>query len=250
MAEKPKSPTTTTTKKKSESRTDTIDWELIERVLACACLTRIYLFGPPGIGKTYAAYMCGRVMRGLYACTLTPETPAAELRGTFIPQGDTIVWHDGPVVRAMREGARLVLNELSHASDDALAFLYPILENSDTARLTLPGGEVVIPAEGFHVVVTDNLPPDDLPAALRDRFDALLEIREPHPNALAQLWEPLREAALRSLELDGERRVSLRALIAIDRARHVFGLRYACMIVLAAARGSLFHDALRLAGAK
>jgi MoxR-like ATPase len=201
------------------------------------------------VGKTVAAYTLGRLQRGLYACTLTPETPAAELRGTYLPQGDTIVWHDGPVVRAMREGARLVLNELSHASDDALAFLYPILENADTCRLTLPSGETVIPAEGFHVVITDNLPPDDLPAALRDRFDALLEIREPHPDALAMLSEPLREIARRGAGLDAERRVSVRPLIAIDRLRCELGLRDACLVVLGAARGSQFYDALRLAGA-
>jgi len=245
MVEKAKSKTT-----KTECKTDTIDWELIERVLGSDAANRIYLYGPAGVGKTYAAYTNGRVRSGLYACTLMPETPAAELRGTYLPMGDTIVWHDGPVVRAMREGKRLVLNELSHASEDALAFLYPVLENSDTARLTLPTGETIVPAEGFHVVVTDNLAPDDLPAALRDRFDAVLEIREPHPSALARLSEPLREVVRRGIGLDEERRVSVRPVVAIDRLSREFGLRAACLIVLGAARGSLFHDALLLAGAK
>jgi nitric oxide reductase NorQ protein len=245
MAEKAKNKAT-----KTESKTDTIDWELIERVLGSEAAMRIYLYGLPGVGKTYAAYTNGLVERGLYACTLMPETPAAELRGTYLPMGDSIVWHDGPVVRAMREGARLVLNELSHASEDALAFLYPVLENSDTARITLPTGETVVPAPGFQVVVTDNAAPDDLPAALRDRFDAVLEIREPHPSALAQLSEPLREVVRRGMALDEERRVSVRPVLAIDRLAKEFGLRIACLIVLGAARGSLFHDALVLAGAK
>mgnify|MGYP003417120208 CR=1 FL=1 len=48
-------------------RTDTIGWELIERVLACLIATRIYVFGPSGVGKTVAAYTCGRLQRGLFA---------------------------------------------------------------------------------------------------------------------------------------------------------------------------------------
>ncbi len=245
MSDKAKTPN-----KKTETRTETIGWTLIERVLACMALSRIYLFGPPGVGKTYMAYEFGRVQQGVYACTLTPDTPAAELRGSYIPQGDTIVWHDGPVIRAMREGARLVLNELSHASEDALAFLYPVLEHPDTARLTLPMGETIIPTPGFHVIVTDNLAPDDLPPALRDRFDAQLEIREPHPDALARLPEDLREVARRGMGLDEERRVSVRPIIAINSLRDEFGLRDACLIVLGAARGAHFFDALRLAGVK
>ena len=234
--------------KRGESRSARSDWPLVERTLACEELGRIYLCGPPGIGKTYVAYMTGRIQRGVYACTLTQETPAAELRGTYLPKGDTLAWHDGPVMRAMKEGARLVLNEISHASDDALAFLYPVLEHSETARLTLPTGETVTPAPGFHVVVTDNLPPDGLPAALQDRFDATLEISEPHPAALARLSDSLREVARRSFALDDERRLSVRRWLTLDRVRHELGLEDACLVVFGAERGSQVFDALVIAG--
>ena len=165
-------------------------------------------------------------------------------------KGDTLAWHDGPVMRAMKEGARLVLNEISHASDDALAFLYPVLEHSETARLTLPTGETVTPAPGFHVVVTDNLPPDGLPAALQDRFDATLEISEPHPSALARLSDGLREVARRSFALDDERRLSVRRWLTLDRVRHELGLEDACLVVFGAERGSQVFDALVIAGVR
>jgi MoxR-like ATPase len=235
---------------RSESASEQVSWELVERALASGQLGRLYLFGPPGIGKTYAAYHFGRTQRGVYACTLTQETPAAELRGSWLPRGDAFVWHDGPVVRALREGARLVLNELSHASDDALAFLYPVLESTETARLTLPTGETVVPAAGFHVVVTDNEPPDQLPDALQDRFDALLELAEPHPAALAGLSEALRAVARRVLALDAERRVSVRRIGTLDRLRHELGLRDACTVVFGPGRGSQIYDALTLAGVR
>jgi MoxR-like ATPase len=227
-----------------------VTWELIERVLASFVLGRIYLWGRPGIGKTWAAYHKGRIGRGVYAITLTQEMPASELRGQFMPKGGEFVWQDGPVVRAMREGARLVINEPSHSSEDVIAFLYPILEMPETARITLPTSETVRPAPGFHVVLTDNCPPDDLPPALRDRFDATLEATEPHPEALAALSEPLREVARRSFALEDERRLSLRGVVVLDKLRVELGLADACLVVFGAERGSQILDAIRLAGGR
>jgi MoxR-like ATPase len=237
--------------KKSDAETWTIhvDWDLIERVLASPTLRCIYLWGKPGIGKTWCAYHKGRVERGCYCLTLTPETPASELRGNYLPSADGgLAWEDGPVVRALREGSRLVLNEILHASDDVLAFLHPILEFPETARLTLPTRETVQPAPGFSCVITDNAAPDDLPAALRDRFDAVLEIREPHPEALARLSEPLREVARRGFALEDERRISLRGWLVLDRLQHELSLADACRVVFGAERGAQIHDAIVLAG--
>jgi hypothetical protein len=234
-------------KKDAESRTATLTWELIERVLSSPTLCRIYLWGKAGVGKTYCAYHKGRIERGCYAITLTQEMPASELRGHYLPKGDRFEWHDGPVIRAMREGARLVINEILHASDDVLSFLYPILEFEETARITLPTGETVTPAAGFNTVMTDNAAPDELPAPLRDRFDAVLEINEPHPEALALLPEALREVAGRGFALEDDRRVSIRGWLGIARLEAEFGLADACTIVFGAERGSQIYDAILLA---
>ena len=229
------------------TRTAVIDWPLVERVLMCDAIRSTYLWGPPGIGKTYVAYHKGLAGRSLYAVTLTEETPASELRGMWIPKGGELVWHDGPVARAMREGGRLTLNELSHASEDVLAFAHPVLENPATARITLPTNETITPSAGFEVVVTDNVAPDELPPALQDRFETTLEIVEPHPEALALLSPKLREAALRSFALEKERRVSLRGWLVLQRLEEVFGLHDACLVVFGAERGSQIHDGLVMA---
>lgn len=231
----------------TESRTAHVAWALVIRALASVAIHRIYLFGPPGVGKTWCAYHHGRIGKGVYAVTLTPDTPASELRGSYMPRGNEFVWVDGPVIRAMREGARLVVNELLHAGDDVFSFLHPILEQPATARLTLPTGETVSPAPGFNVVATDNAPPETLPPALRDRFDAVIEIREPHPDALAQLSPPLREVARRGFALEDDRRVSLRGWLALDALQEEFGLEDACLIVFGAERGSQIFDAIVLA---
>jgi MoxR-like ATPase len=233
----------------ADSNSARIDWEIIEQVLASFAVDRVYLWGPPGISKTWTAYHKGRLERGLYAVTCTPETPASELRGHYLPRADGgFEWRDGPVVKAMREGARLVVNEITHASDDVLSFLLPILEFPETARVTLPSNETVAPAPGFHCIVTDNCPPDDLPPALRDRFDAVLHVEEPHPEALAKLSAPLREVARRGFALDDARRVSLRGWFVLDRLRHELGLERACAVVFGAERGAQIYDAVVLAG--
>ena len=134
------------------------------------------------------------------------------------------MWHNGPFVRAMLEGKRLVINEIGNANADVLALLFPILESLETAEITLPTGKTIRPAPGFHVVATDNRPPDQLPEALDDRFGVHVRVSEPHPNAIARLHPQLREVALTSAGLDDERRVSPRGWLSLQSLIPVFGL--------------------------
>lgn len=222
----------------------TTDWELIEELLQLDELRTMLLYGRYGSGKTYCAIFKGR--RADYVVTLTPETCAAELRGTWIPRGDSFEWHDGPFTAAMREGARLVINEISHASDDVMALLYPVLENLETARLTLPTRETVSPAPGFQVIATDNGDPEDLPPALLDRFEFVQPVHEPHPEALARLSEPLRRAARRCFALEDERAISMRSWLVLDRLREKLGLERAARAVFGPERGIQIVDGLAL----
>ena len=225
------------------------DWGLIEKVLRSESVRTVYMWGPPGCGKTYAAYSIG-VQRKLYALTLTEDTPAAELRGHYLPRGDGMAWHNGPATTAMLEGARLVINEITHGSADVLSIMHPLLENPDTALLTLPTGETVRPATGFQLIATDNLPPEELPDALRDRFDCILHVREPHPVALSQLDERLRGPAVRSFNLEPDRRISLRGWHSVQRLMKEFGVKGAFQVVFGIARGTLLHDGLILGEAR
>lgn len=222
-------------------------WALAEHVLADPLVRTAYFYGPPGIGKTYGAYRLGRVAAGVYPVTLTPETPASELVGHYIPCGDGLSWRDGPFARALRAGGRLVINEITHASSDVLAVLYPVLESIETAQLMLATGETLTPGAGFHVVATDNEPPWSLPLALQDRFESTLHLDSPHPAALAAIDADLQDAALRTMQLGDERRVTMRRWFAICRMRTHHGLERACQIVLGGERGGQLFDAVQLA---
>lgn len=167
-------------------------WKDAEAALTHARLTLLY--GPPGTGKTHAAMTYGDP-DSPFALTLHEETSADELRGFYVPVDGRFEWQDGPAMLAWREGKRLVLNELDHASGDTLSLALAILDDMDIAALTLPTGETVHPHKGFHCVATINGDPDELPPALRDRFTVAVEIDRPHPAAIKSLPENLRNIA-------------------------------------------------------
>lgn len=179
------------------------------------------LYGPPGTGKSFAAQ--GDDPSGVRNITITPETPAAELRGHYLPRGGEFVWQDGPVVAAMRCGGRVVLNEIDHAGGDTLSFLLAALDNRESCRITLPSGDTVTPAPGFHCVATMNGRPEDLIPALRDRFSAAVEILEPHPDAIDALPDDLRNAARGTVSATGDDRITLRSWLAFARLRPMVG---------------------------
>jgi MoxR-like ATPase len=171
----------------------------------------VVLWGVPGTGKTTAAVRMN-VLPGqkVFNVTLTEDTPAAELRGHYVPRRGTFVWRDGPGVAAWRAGARLVLNEIDRAGGDLLTLLMAILDEREAAMLTLPTGEDVRPAPGFSVVATMNGDPGtDLRPALRDRFTDI-EVDAIHPDALAGLSPDLRPAAIGTTFADQARRASIR----------------------------------------
>ena len=186
-------------------------WDLVDAVLGVT--RRVLLYGLPGTGKTYAASKRGLAKnQKVYEITVTEETPAAEIRGHFIPKGDQFVWHDGPGIMAWRQGARLVINEIDRASADTMSFLNALLDDPEFAEITLPTGEIVKPEQGFQVVATMNGEPLDLEPSLQDRFPVTLYIADVNPEAIAALDPDLRDAAKNTALIDNpDRRVSIRA---------------------------------------
>jgi MoxR-like ATPase len=245
----PTSPTSKSRKKNGKDESAADDWKFVEQVLGSRQARTVYLWGPPSVGKTFVSVRSGLGDREVFVITVTPDTSAAELRGYFMPKGREFVWVDGVFVKAMRTGARIVINEIAYASSDVLAILHPVLESRETAQLTLPSLETVYPAEGFQVICTDNLPMDQLPAALQARFVSCLHVTEPHPDALARLPEDLREAALRTFDLEADRAVSLRGWLAVHAFEAEFDRKFALRAVFGRERGDQLFRATVLGSA-
>jgi MoxR-like ATPase len=220
-------------------------WDLINKVIPNS--RTVLLYGPPGTGKSFAAHNADLAGRQLFSVTMTPETPAAELRGHYVPQGSQFVWQDGPAIKAWRFGGRFVINEIDHAGGDALSFLLNCLDSPETACLTLPTGEMVKPHSQFQAVATMNGSPDDLPFALRDRCPICLEVDAVHPSAVESLPHDLRNAAMGSALADSDRRVSIRAWQCFASLRTSIGDAAAAQAIFAS-RAKDVLDSLKIGG--
>ena len=197
-------------------------WEIVEAILPVT--RRALLFGPPATGKTHIATHIHMKTRTVYSVTLTESTPDAELRGHFVPSGGDFKWMDGPAIKAWRDGGCLVLNEINRASADALSFCYVLLDDPKTARVTLPTGETVAPHPNFRAVATMNGNPDELPEALRDRFPVQIEVLKTNPHALEALPQELRDMARGTMDLEANRRITMRSWLAFAEAVYEGGV--------------------------
>lgn len=193
-------------------------WQLVAAAIGNA--DRVLLYGPPGTGKTYAAATnkVGLNMDGdpnVYQITMTEDTASANLEGFYKPSSDGgFEWHDGIAIQAWRNGGRLVINEIDHASPDAMTFLHAILDDKDIAQLTLNNDnkETVRPQAGFTVIATTNSLPESLPMALKDRFPVKINVDKIHPKALEMFPKSWRNTISdTSLSMDSEQRLSVRA---------------------------------------
>lgn len=193
-------------------------WSMVSSVLGRS--RRVLLYGPPGTGKTYSAVKQNAPMNmegkpNVFQITMTEDTAAANLEGFYKPNNSGgFEWHDGIAIQSWRNGGRLVINEIDHASPDAMTFLHAILDDQDIAMLTLNNDtkETVRPAEGFQVVATTNSPPESLPLALKDRFPVKIYVDSIHPKAMEQFPDEWHKVINDTTLIDDpEERISVRA---------------------------------------
>lgn len=201
------------------------EWDFATQALK-ADGVRVLLYGPSGTGKSFAGLKTAR--NTIHRQYLTIDTPASEVRGHFVPSAEGgFAWHDGPGSQAWRFGGRLCIEEIDQASGDCLTLLLGLLDDPDSAQITLPNNETISPKAGFSAVATTNEIPTVLSAALLDRFDAVIKIERPNPEAFApELWhnQDLRLAAAAAVYLNktpragsGGRLIGLRAFRSVDR---------------------------------
>ena len=114
----------------------------------------IFITGLSGNGKTFTVeQVCAIAKRELIRTNVTIETDEDDLLGGFrLVNGET-VWHDGPVIQAMKRGAILLLDEVDLASNKIMC-LQPVLEGKGVFLKKI--NQFVKPAKGFNVVATAN----------------------------------------------------------------------------------------------
>ncbi|OBK22300.1 AAA family ATPase [Mycobacterium asiaticum] len=194
----------------------------------------LLLKGPTGCGKTrFVEAMAHDLGRPLITVACHDDLTTADLVGRYLLRGDETVWVDGPLTRAVREGAICYLDEVVEARQDTTVVLHPLADH----RRQLPIerlGVTLDAAPGFGLVVSYNPGYQsvlkDLKDSTRQRMVAI-EFGFPAPDLENQIvaheagvdaataTELVRFGqAIRRLETGGLREVaSTRVLIAAGR---------------------------------
>ena len=112
------------------------------------------MYGPPGTGKT-------SVVEAAYADLITVQgdgdTAVADFVGEYTQNPDgTFTFVHGPLVRAMREGRALFIDDATLIPPTVLAVVYPAMDGRKQIIIKAHGGEVVDAAPGFYVVAGHN----------------------------------------------------------------------------------------------
>ena len=130
------------------------NFNTVKDVVKSGIFYPMFITGLSGNGKTLMVKeVCAKLKREFIRANITVETDEDDLIGGFRLLNGETVWHDGPVVTAMKRGAVLLLDEIDLASNKIMS-LHPVLEGSSIYLKKI--GIWVHPADGFTVIATAN----------------------------------------------------------------------------------------------
>lgn len=194
----------------------------------------VVLKGPTGCGKTrFLEAMAYDLGRPLITVACHDDLTTADLVGRFLLRGGETEWVDGPLTRAVRDGAICYLDEVVEARQDTTVVLHPLADHRRQLPIERLGVTLDAPPE-FCLVVSYNPGYQsvlkDLKDSTRQRMVAI-ELGFPPADIEEQIVaheagiDPKRAAelvrlgqAIRRLETTGLREVaSTRVLIAAGR---------------------------------
>jgi len=116
----------------------------------------VLLKGPTGCGKTrFVEAMAHELGRNLITVAGHEDMTSADLVGRFLLKGGETIWVDGPLTRAVREGAICYLDEVVEARQDTTVVIHPLTDH----RRELPVDRLGISlqaAPGFQLVISYN----------------------------------------------------------------------------------------------
>lgn len=116
----------------------------------------LLLKGPTGTGKSrFVEYMAFKLGKPLYTVACHEETSATDLIGRYIIKGAETVWQDGPLTRAVREGAIIYLDEIAEARPDVIVAIHSLTDFRRVLYIDKLGEEIVA-SEDFMFIASYN----------------------------------------------------------------------------------------------
>lgn len=147
----------------------------------------VLLKGPTGCGKTrFVEHLAHRIYRGeaaprhleqpLQTVACHEDLSATDLVGRYLLKGEETIWQDGPLTKAVREGAICYLDEIVEARKDSTVLIHSLTDH----RRILPiekRGEILAAHADFLLVISYNPGYQnvlkDLKPSTRQRFIAI-----------------------------------------------------------------------------
>ncbi|KPK88042.1 MAG: AAA family ATPase [Deltaproteobacteria bacterium SM23_61] len=135
-----------------------------ENIFASAYKARlpVLLKGPTGCGKTrfveYMTYRLGKEMGTqlpLITVACHEDLTGSDLVGRYLLKGEETLWIDGPLARAVKNGAICYLDEIVEARKDTTVLIHPLADH----RRILPvekRGQILEAHENFLLVISYN----------------------------------------------------------------------------------------------
>lgn len=112
--------------------------------------------GPTGCGKTrFIRHMAAKLGRALYTVACHDDLTATDLVGRHLINEKGTYWCDGPLSRAVREGAICYLDEIVEARKDATVVLHPLTDDRRILPIERTGETLQAPKE-FMLVTSYN----------------------------------------------------------------------------------------------
>ena len=88
------------------------------------------LKGPTGTGKSrFIEFMSHKLEKKLITIACHEETSATDLIGRYIIKGTETLWIDGPLTKAVKEGAIIYLDEIAEARPDVIVAIHSLTDH-------------------------------------------------------------------------------------------------------------------------
>jgi len=182
----------------------------IKQIIGSGIFFPVFITGLSGNGKTLMVeQVCAQLKREMFRVNITVETDEDDLIGGHTLVDGNLQYREGPVLKAMRKGAVLLLDEVD-LGGNKLMCLQSILEGK--GYLVKKTGEYIFPAPGFTIIATANtkgqgnedgkfIGTQIMNEAMLERFAVTVE--QTYPNVAVEKTILQKEMAL-SGEVDGE----------------------------------------------
>ena len=116
----------------------------------------LMLKGPTGVGKTrLVEHMAAELGRPLITVSCHEDLTSADLLGRYLLKGGNTEWMDGPLTRAVRDGAICYLDEIVEARTDTTVAIHALTDHRRELYVERLG-QTITPPDEFMLVVSYN----------------------------------------------------------------------------------------------